>query len=132
MQVHGLHHEAVTSPEDIFRVLERSTSRRKTEGTLMNARSSRSHAIFTITIVREGKLGTLNFVDLSGSENVKRSGSSSGARAREASNINQGLLAIGRVMKALVQKHKHVPYRDSVLTRMLSDSSFRPHRMPNG
>ncbi len=43
-------------------------------------------------------------------------------RAREAGNINQSLLTLGRVINALVEHHGHIPYRDSKLTRLLQDS----------
>ena len=43
-------------------------------------------------------------------------------RAREAGNINQSLLTLGRVITALVERTPHIPYRESKLTRMLQDS----------
>lgn len=49
-------------------------------------------------------------VDLAGSENIGRSGAVD-KRAREAGNINQSLLTLGRVITALVEKRPHVPYR---------------------
>lgn len=55
------------------------------------------------------------------SECVGRSGATN-ARAREAGNINQSLLTLGRVITALVEHHPHVPYRDSKLTRLLQES----------
>ncbi len=42
-----------------------------------------------------------------------------GARLREGIHINRGLLALGNVINAIVDNHKHVPYRDSKLTRLL-------------
>ena len=60
-------------------------------------------------------------VDLAGSENIGRSGAVD-KRAREAGNINQSLLTLGRVITALVEHAPHVPYRESKLTRMLQDS----------
>ncbi|CAN7975483.1 unnamed protein product, partial [Ixodes persulcatus] len=60
-------------------------------------------------------------VDLAGSENIGRSGAMD-RRAREAGNINQSLLTLGRVITALVDKAPHVPYRESKLTRLLKDS----------
>ena len=67
------------------------------------------------------KIGKLNLVDLASSENVGRSGAVD-KRAREAGNINQSLLTLGRVITALVEKTPHVPYRESKLTRILQDS----------
>lgn len=49
-------------------------------------------------------------MDLAGSENIGRSGAVD-KRAREAGNINQSLLTLGRVITALVEKRPHVPYR---------------------
>ena len=64
----------------------------------------------------------LNLVDLAGSEkNIGRSGAVD-KRAREAGNINQSLLTLGRVITALVERTPHVPYRESKLTRILQDS----------
>lgn len=110
--------------------MDKSAAKRKTAETLMNKYSSRSHSIFSITIhIKEStpdgadllKVGKLNLVDLAGSENVGRSGAVKG-RAREAGNINQSLLTLGRVITALVDRHPHVPYRDSKLTRLLQES----------
>lgn len=80
---------------------------------------SRSHTIFSITVhMKEStidgeeilKTGKLNLVDLAGSENVGRSGSVD-KRVREAGNINQSLLTLGRVITALVERAPHIPYR---------------------
>jgi kinesin family member 11 len=128
--VQGLDEVLVRSEEEIFAVLDKSATKRRTAETLMNKYSSRSHSVFTITIhIKEStpdgadllKVGKLNLVDLAGSENVGRSGAVRG-RAREAGNINQSLLTLGRVITALVEKHPHVPYRDSKLTRLLQES----------
>ncbi|KAJ8984111.1 hypothetical protein NQ317_017320 [Molorchus minor] len=98
--------------------------------TLMNQNSSRSHSIFTISIeqisnvnnnesVRKGKL---NLVDLAGSERQAKTGAT-GDRLKEATKINLSLSALGNVISALVDgKAKHIPYRDSKLTRLLQDS----------
>lgn len=80
---------------------------------------SRSHTVFSITVhIKENtvdgeellKTGKLNLVDLAGSENVGRSGAVD-RRAREAGNINQSLLTLGRVITALVERAPHIPYR---------------------
>jgi kinesin family protein 11 len=56
------------------------------------------------------KVGKLNLVDLAGSEDISRSGAVD-KRAVEAGNINKSLLTLGRVINALVEKGKHIPYR---------------------
>ncbi|KAI5055738.1 hypothetical protein GOP47_0029259 [Adiantum capillus-veneris] len=128
--VRGLEEEVVYSANEIFNLLERGSSKRRTAETLLNKQSSRSHSIFSIIIhIKEASLGgeelikcgRLNLVDLAGSENVSRSGSREG-RAREAGEINKSLLTLGRVITSLVEHLGHVPYRDSKLTRLLRES----------
>ncbi|KAJ0084104.1 hypothetical protein Patl1_30819 [Pistacia atlantica] len=128
--VRGLEEEVVTTANEIYKILEKGSAKRRTAETLLNKQSSRSHSIFSITIhikecTPEGeemiKCGKLNLVDLAGSENISRSGAREG-RAREAGEINKSLLTLGRVINALVEHSGHVPYRDSKLTRLLRDS----------
>jgi hypothetical protein len=70
-------------------------------------------------MIRKGKL---NLVDLAGSERANKTGAT-GERMKEATKINLSLSALGNVISALVDgKTKHVPYRDSKLTRLLQDS----------
>jgi hypothetical protein len=52
----------------------------------------------------------MHLVDLAGSERAKRTGAE-GARLKEAININKGLLALAKVITALVDAQSHVPYR---------------------
>jgi len=61
-----------------------------------------------------------SLVDLAGSERAKKTGSS-GERMLEGIDINKGLLALGNVISALSEQKKgrHIPYRDSKLTRLL-------------
>ncbi|GFX20947.1 kinesin-like protein KIF3B [Trichonephila clavipes] len=97
----------------------------------MNAHSSRSHAIFMISIEScetdaDGnahmKIGKLNLVDLAGSEKQAKTGAV-GSTQKESIKINLSLSALGNVISALVDgKSTHVPYRDSKLTRLLQDS----------
>ncbi|XP_059215984.1 kinesin-like protein KIF11 isoform X2 [Centropristis striata] len=128
--VKGLEEVTVHNKDEVYQILERGSAKRRTASTLMNAYSSRSHSVFSVTIhmkeiTLEGeelvKIGKLNLVDLAGSENIGRSGAVD-KRAREAGNINQSLLTLGRVITALVEKRPHVPYRESKLTRILQDS----------
>ncbi|KAL0605210.1 Kinesin-like protein KIF17 [Plecturocebus cupreus] len=68
------------------------------------------------------RVGKLNLVDLAGSERQSKTGAT-GERLREATKINLSLLALGNVISALVDgRCKHIPYRDSKLTRLLQDS----------
>ncbi|XP_052001750.1 kinesin-like protein KIF11 [Xyrauchen texanus] len=128
--IKGLEEITVHNKNEVYQILERGSAKRKTASTLMNAYSSRSHSVFSVTIHMKEitvdgeelvKIGKLNLVDLAGSENIGRSGAVD-KRAREAGNINQSLLTLGRVIKALVERGPHVPYRESKLTRILQDS----------
>jgi len=128
--VQGLEEVLVGSKSEVYKILERGSCKRKTAATLMNAHSSRSHTVFTTTVhmkesSAEGeevlRIGKLNLVDLAGSENIGRSGAMD-KRAREAGNINQSLLTLGRVITCLVDRAPHIPYRESKLTRLLQDS----------
>lgn len=97
----------------------------------MNAHSSRSHSLFTITVERseigaDGKahirVGKLNMVDLAGSERLSKTGTT-GAGAVEATKINLSLSSLCHVISALTDpKATYIPYRDSKLTRLLQDS----------
>nr|CAH7761503.1 unnamed protein product [Callosobruchus chinensis] len=118
----------VDSIESITELLNRGNKNRVTKSTLMNDISSRSHAIFTITIESKNRtdnkttVGKLNLVDLAGSERASRT-QATGERLREASNINLSLSVLGNVISALVDgKSTHIPYRNSKLTRLLQDS----------
>jgi len=66
----------------------------------------------------------LHLVDLAGSERQKATGAT-GERLKEGAQINLSLHSLGNVTNALTdakRKGQHVPYRDSKLTRLLSDS----------
>lgn len=132
-------------------LLNKGISHRTTSATLMNEGSSRSHAIFTVTIeqriVKEFEIAPevieggkeeapaagqqeelisakFHFVDLAGSERIKRTGAT-GMLLKEGISINKGLLCLGNVISALTEesrKNHHIPYRDSKLTRILQDS----------
>jgi len=78
---------------------------------------------------REQIFAKLTLVDLAGSEKPKRTGAT-GARMKEGININKGLFVLGQVISALSDSSskgsknakKHIPYRESKLTRLLQDS----------
>ena len=70
---------------------------------------------------RNVRLSKLFLADLAGSEKVSRT-EAQGLRLHEAKNINKSLLALGKVVSALIRGEKHIPYRDSKLTRILKCS----------
>ncbi|XP_029925560.1 kinesin family member 4 [Myripristis murdjan] len=131
IKIVGLTEREVFSAHEMVGCLELGNSARTVGSTAMNAASSRSHAIFTITL--EQRRGTdktdsvvskLHLVDLAGSERQKKT-KAEGDRLKEGISINRGLLALGNVISALGDESKKgsfVPYRDSKLTRLLQDS----------
>ncbi|VAH91974.1 unnamed protein product [Triticum turgidum subsp. durum] len=98
---------------------------RSTSWTNVNNVSSRSHCLTRITIRRcggvTGQVSKLWLVDLGGSERLLKTGAS-GLIMDEGKAINLSLSALGDVIAALRRKRSHVPYRNSKLTQILSDS----------
>ncbi|KAI9575996.1 kinesin heavy chain [Glossina fuscipes] len=126
--VKGATERFVSSPDDVFEVIEEGKSNRHIAVTNMNEHSSRSHSVFLINVKQENlenqkKLsGKLYLVDLAGSEKVSKTGAE-GTVLDEAKNINKSLSALGNVISALADGNKtHIPYRDSKLTRILQES----------
>ena len=133
--VEGLTEALVTSAEETYDLFTRGSFNRRVGQTEMNRESSRSHAVFTVTLesrrrafpgaALQKRNATLHLVDLAGSERQKAT-EAGGARLKEASAINKSLSALGNVIKALVDvaegKERHVPYRDSKLTYLLKDA----------
>ncbi|BFZ24494.1 hypothetical protein BsWGS_27533 [Bradybaena similaris] len=122
---------AVNNADDMDRIMTLGNKNRSVGATNMNLHSSRSHAIFTVTIEcsdkgpdgkQHVKVGKLHLVDLAGSERQAKTGAT-GQRLKEATKINLSLSTLGNVISALVDgKSTHIPYRNSKLTRLLQDS----------
>ncbi|CAI9727654.1 KIF3A isoform X1 [Octopus vulgaris] len=121
----------VNNADDMDRIMTLGNKNRVVGATNMNAHSSRSHAIFSLTIECSEKgidgkqhvrMGKLHLVDLAGSERQAKTGAT-GQRLKEATKINLSLSTLGNVISALVDgKSSHIPYRNSKLTRLLQDS----------
>ncbi|KAA8497054.1 Kinesin-like protein KIN-4C [Porphyridium purpureum] len=142
----------VSSLQDCVACLEQGSLCRTTAATGMNAHSSRSHAIFSITLEQKVSdrsniheqqkflAAKMHLVDLAGSERAKRT-QAEGQRLKEGIQINKGLSVLGKVISILCEasennghntpnnvtsgsglSHVHVPYRESKLTRLLQDS----------
>ena len=133
--VEGLTEAVVTNAEETYDLFTKGSFNRRVGMTEMNRESSRSHAVFTVSLeskrrpcqgaALQKRSALLHLVDLAGSERQK-STEAGGARLKEASAINKSLSALGNVIKALVDvadgKDRHVPYRDSKLTYLLKDA----------
>ncbi|KAG2217816.1 hypothetical protein INT45_005417, partial [Circinella minor] len=143
----GVKEMTVQNADDVLAYLQQGTANRATGATDMNEKSSRSHAILSISLKQEKWMprttrrtgqdetgapagdwvittSKFHFVDLAGSERLKRT-AAEGDRRKEGININAGLSALGNVISVLgdpSKKNVHIPYRDSKLTRLLQDS----------
>jgi len=132
----------VSSFNEIEHLMDEGNKARTVAATNMNETSSRSHAVFTLTLTQKRhdvetnmameKVAKISLVDLAGSERATSTGAT-GARLKEGAEINRSLSTLGRVIAALAdlsdsKKKKtgkgssQVPYRDSVLTWLLKDS----------
>jgi kinesin family protein 1 len=129
---------AVRSFAEIENLMDEGNKARTVAATNMNETSSRSHAVFTLTLTQKRhdvetrmdteKVAKISLVDLAGSERASSTGAT-GARLKEGAEINRSLSTLGRVIASLADlstgKKKAgtiVPYRDSVLTWLLKDS----------
>jgi hypothetical protein len=133
--VEGLRRTEITSAAECDGVIVAGTTYRTTAATKMNDTSSRSHAILQLVVRKTDKhsglrrTATLNLVDLAGSERVRMSGVA-GTALKEATNINKSLTTLRRVIDTLLENANKprgarpsvVPYRESMLTWVLSDS----------
>ena len=129
--VKDLSYFAAKSSDEVRKIMYIGSKNRSTGETLMNAHSSRSHSLFSITVERSElgadnkqhiRVGKLNMVDLAGSERIAKTGAT-GDRLKEATKINLSLSTLCHVISSLTDpKATYIPYRDSKLTRLLQDS----------
>ena len=108
---------------------------RKYRETLFNEYSSRSHCIFQIFIenfemkdegdISSTKYSCLNLIDLAGSERINEY-ESKNITTGETGYINKSLFVLAHVINKLAENNQgkkiHIPYRDSKLTRLLSQA----------
>uniref|UniRef100_A0A8B9K3X2 Kinesin motor domain-containing protein n=1 Tax=Astyanax mexicanus TaxID=7994 RepID=A0A8B9K3X2_ASTMX len=131
--VEGAVEKYAASAAEAYQVLSMGWRNRRVASTSMNRESSRSHAVFTMTLeskesgqgVVNIRTSQLNLVDLAGSER-QRDTQAEGSRLKEASSINRSLMCLGQVIMALMDvsngRSRHICYRDSKLTFLLRDS----------
>lgn len=118
---------------DVARIARLVEATRVAHSHLLNDRSSRSHCLVRLTWLAAPRIGgtaprqrkQLLFVDLAGSERIERTGAT-GARLREATEINGSLTALGLVINRLREGDAYVPFRNSPLTMLLRSSLAAP------
>jgi len=133
--IQGAVEVGVSSLQEIMEHMSRGSLHRTTEATNCNEVSSRSHAVLQVVVQAVQRYGEgggqtrrvskLSLIDLAGSERAYKT-DNRGQRLMEGRNINRSLLSLANCINALADRTKkdlkHVPYRDSKLTRLLRDS----------
>lgn len=140
MFVHGVQEVEVKSMHEAIEAFQTGQKRKRVGHTLLNAESSRSHSVFTIRLVQaptdsQGEtvmqdrrtitVSQLSLVDLAGSERTNRT-KNTGARLREAGNINNSLMTLRTCLEVLRENQsisstgvqRKVPYRDAKITHL--------------
>eukprot|EP00760_Papus_ankaliazontas_P024622 PhM_4_TR2397/c0_g1_i2/m.61203 len=130
----GCSEYTLESVEDFMKLYDEGNKRRVTTATAMNPESSRGHTALVVWIsskpaseddVGGAELrGKVTFIDLAGYERFSKTGisNSNPIQKDEAKTINASLLSLGHVVSALSAGDKHIPWRNSKLTRLLQDS----------
>ena len=137
ISVVGITEHIPESPQQVLEMITEGNKRRTQSPTEANAVSSRSHAVLQLNVTRKPRTAgtveemcsaSLNIIDLAGSERASAT-NNHGMRMKEGANINRSLLALGSCINALCQtggarnsKGRHIPYRNSKLTRLLKFS----------
>ncbi|KAL3828264.1 hypothetical protein ACJIZ3_017066 [Penstemon smallii] len=104
----------------ILKEIQKVEKRRIVKSTLCNERSSRSHCMIIVDVPTVG--GQLMLVDMAGSENIEQAGQIGSEAKLQTAKINQGNIALKRVVESIANGDSHVPFRDSKLTMLLQDS----------
>eukprot|EP00759_Apiculatamorpha_spiralis_P021839 PhF_6_TR26351/c1_g1_i2/m.37945/K17914/KIF13; kinesin family member 13 len=129
--VKGLSWHTVVSYQRIQKLISQGGQFRQRDNTRMNEVSSRSHSVVTLIMSQQHEMGSgkkdkvsrITIVDLAGSERLTKTGvEESQKKVKEMEHINLSLLTLGRCLNVCSQGgSKHIPVRDSVLTRILAD-----------
>ncbi|EJT97945.1 P-loop containing nucleoside triphosphate hydrolase protein [Dacryopinax primogenitus] len=144
--IHGLREVRVRTVTEAHTAFSTGLTARQVSGTKINHRSSRSHAIFSVRVVRVHKgrpadpdsifNSRLSIVDLAGSERSKAT-LATGDRLKESGSINKSLMVLGQCMEVLRSNQRKlalagshgggpvklgvVPFRHSKLTELFQD-----------
>ena len=130
--------------DEAMHLIREASKHRALASTNLNETSSRSHTCLMIDVLKrpvpscsnhtsstpaevpKAQVSKLVLVDLAGSERVSQALGSEqhylGPRFKESRAINLSLSSLGNCINALATGKKHVPFRDSKLTRLLRDA----------
>ena len=128
----GIYVENLTTPavhnfEDVRELVTSGAKAQHIAATSMNLRSSRSHTVFSMKFEVNGndathRMASIQIVDLAGRENESTS-ETKGERLKELTYINRSLFQLANCVHALGRRsNEHIPFRNSKLTMILSES----------
>ncbi|OQS54517.1 klpA [Ecytonucleospora hepatopenaei] len=124
VNINGINDFRSENISEIFDLVYKISTRRKSAETASNAFSSRSHFIFVLDVEIfseiEVKKGSLCMIDLAGSERIANS-KVKNDRLKETQHINKSLSALGNVFMAIKKNSPYKPFRDSKLTHLMKD-----------
>ncbi|XP_061614965.1 kinesin-like protein KIF20A [Phyllopteryx taeniolatus] len=118
----------IQSLSEASKLLQFGNKNRSAAATKMNQSSSRSHSIFTMKLLKMKcntvkRISEFSLCDLAGSERCNKT-KTFGERLKEAGNINNSLLILGKCINALRNnqtdrmKSSYIPFRESKLTKL--------------
>jgi hypothetical protein len=113
---HGVAVHDAADPGALAELLRAAVLRRETAATGNNATSSRSHAVYALSVPGAGEL---TLIDLAGSEGNQETRFHSAKAVAEAKEINNSLAVLRQCLRARSKTGVRAPYRESVLTRAL-------------
>ena len=131
--IDNLTHIGVSSDTKLTEVINKGITKRKNNSQKMKDYNSKSHFIIILTLFHFYKINKciknskLFLVDLEGSERLSKAKGPlpEGESLEEQKLINKSLIALSIIVQNLSNKNDNInyaPYRDSKLTRIISDS----------
>ncbi|CAK5265799.1 unnamed protein product, partial [Mycena citricolor] len=121
-------YSSVRSSEELESLINKALSHRRSSATQRNAKSSRSHALLSIsiknTLLPYADEGQLVLVDLAGSERYEDSKDHDKQRRDEAKENNKSLMNLKECVRAKAKMAAedgfvHIPWRSNKLTMLL-------------
>ena len=131
--IDNLTHIGVSSDTKLTEVINKGISKRKNNSQKMRDYNSKSHFIIILTLFHYYKINKciknskLFLVDLEGSERLSKANMQKPGEEplEEQKLINKSLIALSIIVQNISNKNDNInyaPYRDSKLTRIISDS----------
>jgi len=118
-KVYGVTEHVAHNPDVLTELLQAAATRRETSATGANCTSSRSHAVYVLSLPGTGRL---TLIDLAGSEGNQETLFHTAQHVAEAKEINNSLAALRACLRSRSTDISHAPFRESALTRILKDA----------